>query len=61
MCAAPVAERAGAPPVARPAAPEPAIRVDGLNHYFGEGEARNQVLFGNSIEIVVDAEFGREP
>ena len=51
MCAAPVAERAGAPPVARPAAPEPAIRVDGLNHYFGEGEARNQVLFGNSIEI----------
>ena len=51
MCAAPVAERAEAPPVARPAAPEPAIRVDGLNHYFGEGEARNQVLFGNSIEI----------
>ena len=51
MCAAPVAERAGAPPVARPAAPEPAIRVDELNHYFGEGEARNQVLFGNSIEI----------
>jgi len=51
MCAALVAERAEAPPVARPAAPEPAIRVDGLNHYFGEGEARNQVLFGNSIEI----------
>ena len=51
MCAALVAERAAAPPVARPAAPEPAIRVDGLNHYFGEGEARNQVLFGNSIEI----------
>ena len=51
MCAALVAERAEAPPVARPAAPEPAIRVHGLNHYFGEGEARNQVLFGNSIEI----------
>ena len=51
MCAALVAERAEAPPVARPAAPEPAVRVHGLNHYFGEGEARNQVLFGNSIEI----------
>src|SRR5205823_5713561 len=45
------AERAEAPPVARPAAPEPAVRVHGLNHYYGEGEARNQVLFGNSIDI----------
>jgi putative ABC transport system ATP-binding protein len=27
------------------------VRVHGLNHYYGEGEARNQVLFGNSIEI----------
>ncbi len=27
------------------------MRVNGLNHYYGEGEARNQVLFGNSIEI----------
>ncbi len=51
MCAALVAERAEAPPVARDAAPEPAVRVNGLNHYYGEGEARNQVLFGNSIEI----------
>jgi putative ABC transport system ATP-binding protein len=51
MCAALVAERAEAPPVARPAAPEPAVRVHGLNHYYGEGEARNQVLFGNSIDI----------
>jgi putative ABC transport system ATP-binding protein len=51
MCAALVAERAEAPPVARPATPEPAVRVHGLNHYYGEGEARNQVLFGNSIEI----------
>jgi putative ABC transport system ATP-binding protein len=51
MCAALVAERAEAPPIARPAAPEPAVRVHGLNHYYGEGEARNQVLFGNSIEI----------
>ena len=51
MCAALVAERAEAPPMARPAAPEPAVRVHGLNPYYGEGEARNQVLFGNSIEI----------
>ncbi len=51
MCAALVAERAEAPPVAQPAALEPAVRVHGLNHYYGEGEARNQVLFGNSIEI----------
>ena len=51
MCAALVAERAEAPPVARPAASEPAVRVHGLNHYYGEGEARNQVLFGNSIDI----------
>jgi putative ABC transport system ATP-binding protein len=51
MCASLVAERTQAPPIARPAAPEPAVRVHGLNHYYGEGEARNQVLFGNSIEI----------
>jgi putative ABC transport system ATP-binding protein len=51
MCAALVVERAETPPVARPAASEPAVRVHGLNHYYGEGEARNQVLFGNSMEI----------
>ena len=51
MCAALVAERAEAPPVAQAAAPEPAVRVHGLSHYYGEAEARNQVLFGNSIEI----------
>jgi putative ABC transport system ATP-binding protein len=51
MCAALVAERAEAPPVALAAAPELAVRVHGLNHYYGEGEARNQVLFGNSIDI----------
>jgi putative ABC transport system ATP-binding protein len=28
-----------------------AVRVDNLNHFFGEGESRNQVLFGNTIEI----------
>ena len=51
MCAALVAEPAEAAPVVRSAAPDPAVRVHGLNHYYGEGEARNQVLFGNSIEI----------
>jgi putative ABC transport system ATP-binding protein len=29
----------------------PVVRVDRVNHYFGEGESRNQVLFKNSIEI----------
>ena len=51
MCASLVAERWEASPVARPTAPEPVVRVHGLDHYYGEGEARNQVLFGNSIEI----------
>lgn len=51
MCAAMVAERAEAPPVVQPSAPEPVVRVEGLNHYYGEGEARNQVLFDNRIEI----------
>jgi putative ABC transport system ATP-binding protein len=32
----------GAPPV---------VRVDRVNHCFGEGESRNQVLFDNCIEI----------
>jgi putative ABC transport system ATP-binding protein len=27
------------------------VRADNVSHYFGEGEARNQVLFGNSLEI----------
>jgi putative ABC transport system ATP-binding protein len=51
MCASLVAERWEASPVARPSAPVPVVRVHGLDHYYGEGEARNQVLFGNSIEI----------
>jgi len=36
-----------------PAFPEKAaaVRVSRVNHFFGEGEARNQVLFDNSIEI----------
>ncbi len=27
------------------------VRVDNVDHFFGEGESRNQVLFDNSIEI----------
>ena len=27
------------------------VLVDGVNHFFGEGDSRNQVLFNNSIEI----------
>lgn len=28
-----------------------AVDVRGVNHYFGEGEARNQVLFDNNLQI----------
>jgi putative ABC transport system ATP-binding protein len=51
MCAAMVAEQAAAPALSRLPAVQPVVRVDGLNHYYGEGEARNQVLFENRIEI----------
>ena len=51
MCAAMVAERAEAPAVVQAPASEPVVRIEGLNHYYGEGEARNQVLFDNRIEI----------
>jgi putative ABC transport system ATP-binding protein len=46
-----VAERAETPAVVPAPASEPAVRIEGLNHYYGEGEARNQVLFDNRIEI----------
>jgi putative ABC transport system ATP-binding protein len=46
-----VAERADASAVVQAPASEPAVRIEGLNHYYGEGEARNQVLFDNRIEI----------
>ena len=51
MCAALVTERAEAPALAPRQVGEPVLRVEGLNHYFGEGEARNQVLFNNHIDI----------
>ena len=33
-------------------APTPAILARGVNHHYGEGEARNQVLFDNNLEIM---------
>jgi putative ABC transport system ATP-binding protein len=30
----------------------PAVAIHGVNHFYGEGEARNQVLFDNTIEIM---------
>jgi putative ABC transport system ATP-binding protein len=51
MCAALTAERAEAPATAPEPIGEAVLRVEGLNHYYGEGEARNQVLFNNHIEI----------
>src|SRR5277367_4782801 len=51
MCAAMVGE---APrPIRAEASPAPpaVINVEGLNHYYGEGAARNQVLFDNRLEV----------
>jgi putative ABC transport system ATP-binding protein len=31
--------------------PQPVVRVAGLNHAFGQGEAKNQVLFDIALEI----------
>src|SRR5438874_13787866 len=30
----------------------PAVRIRGLNHYFGEGDARKQVLTDNHLELM---------
>ena len=30
---------------------EPAVRADGVDFFYGEGDARFQVLFGNRIDI----------
>src|SRR6201987_40889 len=51
MCAALVAEPAVAPVPGSGRTGEPVLRVEAVNHYYGEGEARNQVLFNNHIEI----------
>src|SRR5437660_9349667 len=31
---------------------EPVLRIEHLNHYFGEGDTRAQVLFDNNLEIM---------
>ena len=50
MCAA-VTEAVLSPDLPTPAAPRPTVRVEALNHFYGHGEARNQVLYDNDIEI----------
>jgi len=35
-----------------PPAGEPLLRVRGVNHTFGSGEARTQVLFDNNLEVM---------
>src|SRR5438067_10751449 len=37
--------------VARPLSKELAIRAEGVSYWYGEGEARTQVLFENTMEI----------
>src|SRR5579871_3402565 len=37
--------------VARPLAKELAIEAEGVSYWYGEGEARSQVLFDNTLEI----------
>ena len=51
MCAVMVADAVSALDSAGMAPPLPVIRVEALNHYYGHGESRSQVLFGNEIEI----------
>ena len=38
-------------PFTRPGESESTVSVKNVNHYFGEGESRNQALFDNNIEI----------
>lgn len=35
-----------------PPAGEPLLKVQGVSHYFGTGEARTQVLFDNDLEVM---------
>jgi putative ABC transport system ATP-binding protein len=35
-----------------PTGTEPVVRVRGVNHYFGSGESRTQVLFDNHLEVM---------
>jgi putative ABC transport system ATP-binding protein len=46
-----VVEASAPIPAEAEAAVAAAVGVEGLNHYYGEGVARNQVLFDNRIEV----------
>ena len=39
-------------PPSLPPAGSPVLRVAGVNHYFGEGDTRTQVLFDNNLEVM---------
>jgi putative ABC transport system ATP-binding protein len=51
MCAAMVAEAPAPTLVEAPPSPPPTVVVERLDHHYGEGAARNQVLFDNCITI----------
>jgi len=46
-----VADAVSAVDSAGMAPPPPVVRVEALNYFYGHGESRSQVLFGNEIEI----------
>jgi putative ABC transport system ATP-binding protein len=39
-------------PSSLPPAGSPVLRVRGVNHHFGEGETKSQVLFDNNLEVM---------
>jgi putative ABC transport system ATP-binding protein len=51
MGAVTIAEAPAPAPAEAPPAQPPVVHIEGLNHYYGEGAARNQVLFDNQIAI----------
>jgi len=51
MSAVMVADAVSAIDSAGIAAPLPVVRVEALNHFYGHGPSRSQVLFDNAIEI----------
>ncbi len=44
--------KAPTPAMKQPGDGVPLIRIHNLNHYYGQGEARKQVLFDNSLEVM---------